>query len=266
MGRAGRSQESMTDAQMLSLESAREHDESEVSKRELAAQVDAACRFLEGFRPASAWAVLLAAVAFGAVLISSHHLTPVTDAIDVLFGATNGWISAMLVYPAIALGFMWLAIGRLGRLRGRDIGWRSNDLWGALLATAFVWGGAQGSLLALDRAQGFVADLTWSGRLEASVFGALFSQLLGNALAEETLMRGILLPQIYHRLARFVPRGTALCVSIALNLALAVLYHVPAYLQRLNGSALIEGLFFVLQFSRSHGNDRTPPGGRGPRS
>jgi membrane protease YdiL (CAAX protease family) len=81
------------------------------------------------------------------------------------------------------------------------------------------------------------------------VLGAYFSQLLGNALAEETLMRGILLPQVYIRLARVVSRGAALGGAVVLNLALAVVYHVPGYSLNLAGGELIEGLWFVFQFN-----------------
>jgi membrane protease YdiL (CAAX protease family) len=217
--------------------------------RELRARLGATHEFLAGFPLARGWVIVLAAVCFGAVLISSHFTTRVTAAIDVLFESTDGWISAMLVYPALSLALMWIALGALGRLRARDVGWRGEGLLPALLATAFVWCGAQGSLLLLGLEHGFSPDLTWSWRGRASVLGAFFSQLLGNALAEETLMRGILLPQVYLRLARVVSHGAALAGAVVLNLALAVGYHVPGYSLNLAGGELLEGLWFVFWFS-----------------
>lgn len=109
-----------------------------------------------------------------------------------LYQATAGLLS-----PALQVGLpsviLYVAMLRLGGLRGADFGWRRGHLRAAAVATSLVWlisnvvaVLANFDTLALDEALA-QRPLVAAGRL--------LGQLFGNALLEETLYRGFCLVQ-----------------------------------------------------------------------
>jgi membrane protease YdiL (CAAX protease family) len=227
-------------------------DEAQVLKRECSAFLSEMHAWVAGMRRATWLTSVGATLAFSVVLVSSNITAdgPIGTFVDDLSHRTNGWITAQLVHPALALGLMWLVFIRIGHLRGADVGWRTSALAPAFVTVVAFWLCSQASLWLLEtlRRHHPPWGLRWRGG-EDQVFAALTVQLLGNALAEETLFRGYLLPQLYLRLARVERKGVALAVTLSVTLILSAALHVPRYvMEGATGSALIEAMIFVLWF------------------
>lgn len=177
-------------------------DESGVLKREMSGLLADVREFLGSF-PRASWLTTVAATgAFVTVLVWSNFAiaTSVGRFIDSLYGATGGWIAPQLVYPLCALGLMGLAFSRIGGLSWTDVGWRAPALAPAFVVVVLFWLGTQGTLWFAYEAHGGEPTWGWSWRgQEGSVLAGLNAQLLGNSLTEETLFRGLLLPQVYLR-------------------------------------------------------------------
>jgi membrane protease YdiL (CAAX protease family) len=228
-------------------------DEAQVLKRECSAFLSEVHAWVTGIRRATWLTSVGAILAFSVVLVSSNITAdgPIGTLVDDLSRRTNGWITAQLVHPALALGLMWLVFLRIGHLRGADVGWRTSALVPAFVTVVAFWLCSQASLWLLETLRRHHApwNLRWRGG-EGQVFAALTAQLLGNALVEETLFRGYLLPQLYLRLARVERKGVALAVALSVPLVLSAALHVPRFVMEegATGSALIEALIFVLCF------------------
>lgn len=129
-----------------------------------------------------------------------------------------------LAVTAIVVG--WLAV--FGRMRWRDLGFRYGDIGGALLYSLVAWVVISGAaVLSGVIAGGAVRmDAAW---VEAprQVAGRLIAQFAGNALCEELIWRGFLVPQVYFLLGRIGSSRGRLFVAAVVAAALFALYHIP---------------------------------------
>jgi hypothetical protein len=187
-----------------------------------------------GVREAAGWAIAtvyilhFGADAFGnLVLFRLHLLTP-------LAVATSG-----LVQPTLPASLLALALaGGLGillaaRLRPADVGWRRRTLGPALAFTVAAWVGMQLLLIVATLVVGGRLGLAsiWSHPGPSATAGNLVAQLFGNALAEETVFRGFLLPQLVRKAEhRWGPGRRALVAGVVVSQALFALVHVPSRL------------------------------------
>jgi len=122
-------------------------------------------------------------------------------------------------------GFMF----RLGRLRPADVGWRLPALGVGILVTVGFWIAMQPALALymLANGQELRWNDAWSHPGPGYLLGALGSQLVGNALLEETLFRAFLLPQFYLMASRFCRKSVALTVALLSSQLLFTLMHLP---------------------------------------
>lgn len=126
--------------------------------------------------------------------------TPIPRA---LLDASRGWITPDLLAGAgTLLLVVGLGIFLVGRLRPVDVGWRWSDAIPALITTAALWLLLQAALALVSFAGGDAPALApgWELRGAGGTLALLTGQLLGAALASETVYRGFFLPQIHARL------------------------------------------------------------------
>lgn len=141
--------------------------------------------------------------------------------------ATGGLINATLQANLLGLILFAVFVFGLGRLRPADVGLERRKLRQALLVTVLLWLGMQVAALAISLLRGGVAvDAVWAERGASAVLGWLIGQLVGNALVEELLYRGLLLPQLFLKF-KITSRGLRLAAAAAAMLALFVLSHIP---------------------------------------
>ena len=148
----------------------------------------------------------------------------------VLARPTGGLVSATLMANAVLL------VGVLGVLRWRsdldaaDVGLSARGFLAGATVTVLLWAGINlfQALWGLRVDASVQANPDWA-RLGASrTVGIFLAQLLGNALLEEILFRGVLFEQLHVRLLN---RGTgatrSLLLALAVSQALFALIHVP---------------------------------------
>lgn len=186
----------------------------------------------------TSWATIAAVVIAGGAAVTVFHLTlpsisdalaPVIDATGELVGVT---LLANLAFLVVIVGGIIL---RFGNLRPRDIGLVREDVPLAVGITAGTWilmqvaGGAalilQGESLAL------ADSLTRFGVLP--VLGGFVGQILGNALYEETVYRGFLLPQLAKKFTRLSRSGSpriTFLLALLVSQTVFTLVHVPGRL------------------------------------
>jgi hypothetical protein len=174
---------------------------------------------------------LAALVQIGASLFINAVLfrRPANRVLHVLHQATGGLVEATLVASLLALALVGAVIVGLGRLRLADVGWRRQALLPGLLTTLGFW-----IVLHLGIAVGlwidgrdFAIHPYWE-RFGANILlGSLIAQLLGNALAEETMFRGFLLPQLHVKAARSCPWWLALLLALLVSQVFFALCHLP---------------------------------------
>jgi membrane protease YdiL (CAAX protease family) len=179
------------------------------------------------------WIVLaLAAVAqVGANLFVNAVLfqDPAARALDAIHRATGGLVQATLVASLFNLTVVGLVIFGVGRLRGADVGWRPRAILPGFLITLGFWAALHvGLAVALTIDQGeYRWHSAWTQPGPSVVLGWLLAQLLGNALAEETMFRGFLLPQLYLKTSRHCRRGVALTLALLGSQLFFALCHLP---------------------------------------
>lgn len=146
---------------------------------------------------------------------------------DPLERASAGLVNATLQANLLGLLLFALFVFWLGRLRPAAVGLEWGKLPRALLLTGLLWLAMQAVCLVISAVMGGVSlDPAWTRRGVSGMFGLLISQLLGNALAEELVYRGLLLPQFFLRL-RIARRKWRTTAAAALMLALFILSHIP---------------------------------------
>jgi membrane protease YdiL (CAAX protease family) len=84
----------------------------------------------------------------------------------------------------------------------------------------------------LATGQGLSIDPTWAQFGALAVLGNLLGQFFGNALYEETVWRGVTLPQFYRRCAKRLPAKrdlsmAALIAALVISQGLFALRHIP---------------------------------------
>lgn len=195
--------------------------------------------------PASALGLLLLSQALLSCWINLYAFP--RDLFAPVARLSGGWVQPTLVAALVAFACAAPLLLAAGRMRLADMGWRGADLrvGAALLLALFA-------LLQLQAlAGGAPAALApaWSERGAARVLGALIAQLLGTALLEETLFRGVLLPQTYMRLAGRMRPAWALAAAVLVSQGLFALAHLPnRAMLGVEGGALLQDLgmlFFV---------------------
>jgi CAAX protease family protein len=205
--------------------------------------------FLERVRPASWPAMGMAITAYSTALFGSIalHSGAIGRAIDEMDRATNGWVTASLIYPMGALLLVSIAIFGMGRLRAQDVGWRARAIVPALVVTAAFWVGVQSCLWV--QGNGSTWNLRWRGE-GGAVLAAVIAQLLGNSLVEETFFRGLLLPQVFLRASRVLRPWLALVFAVSFSVALFVLSHLPLLLDEgyFLDAGIIAPLSWTLRF------------------
>ena len=114
--------------------------------------------------------------------------------------ATAGLVNGTLQANLIGLALFCLFVFGLGRLKPADVGLEWRKLPRALALTGLLWAGMQAASLIFGWIGGVSFDPIWRQRGVIAVLGLLIGQLLGNALVEELLYRGLLLPQFFLKL------------------------------------------------------------------
>lgn len=144
--------------------------------------------------------IVLAVAAF--VIMTLIWLNPLLPIAIEIGKSTKGIIHPTLV---IGLSNFVLIMGSLnwfGKLRWSDFGLIRSKLKPAVVLTVCLWLLLNLILVVLQVVQGseIVLAEDWHTKGLIVVLGILISQLFGNALIEETLFRGFLIPQIYFKL------------------------------------------------------------------
>lgn len=161
-------------------------------------------------------AVTLWSVVINLVLFPGPFFNP-------LGRATGGLINATLQANLLGLVLFAVFVFALGKLRPADVGLERRKLRQALLITALLWAGMQIIALVIG---GTAVDPLWNQRGASVVLGNLIGQLFGNALVEELVYRGLLLPQLFLKF-NISNRGLRIAAAAAAMLALFVLSHIP---------------------------------------
>lgn len=188
-------------------------------------------------------------------------LEPVERATGGLFDQTL--IANLILFAVVVVGIVF----GLGRLRPRDVGLRASQIGPAALAVILIWVWMQVAIgvWSLATGQGLAIDATWAKFGALAVLGNAFGQFFGNALYEETVWRGVTLPQFYRRCAARWPakRGlsmAALIAALVISQGLFALRHIPVRLWQgasLNdlpaeiGQLLVVGVVFALLYLRT---------------
>lgn len=217
------------------------------------------------------WGPLLVAPA-AVVAVALLALGPLLEPARGVARATAGLVQPTLLFNLLTLVVvLGGVIVAWGRLRPRDVGLRGDRLAVGAVVTAGAWVFVQLASVAWDLAVGrrVLLDASWTDPGVTALLGVLIGQLLGNALAEETVWRGFLLPQLYQKLrgargraGRPVPAfdGRAFAAALLLSQAAFALMHLPVRLHGgLTGAALALdlgrtfalGLFFAALWIRT---------------
>lgn len=157
--------------------------------------------------------------------------------LDPVDRATHGFINQTLIANLMLLAVIvgGIILG-LGRLRPHDVGLRAARIGPAALAVALIWLAMQVAtgLWNLAGGHGLPIDPAWARFGALTVLGTLLSQLFGNALYEEVMWRGVVLPQLYRRFAARGRHGPArgllvgaLVAALVVSQGLFALRHIP---------------------------------------
>lgn len=205
--------------------------------------------FLEGIRPARWWAVFLAALVYTLVLISSFWLdeSPVGDGVEFLRSHTRGVVSALLVYPLLALASVMFLLLRGGGLSCADLGWKRRSLPSGLVVLVLAWLALGPVFSAVVPPEAGFDGLLMERHVELGI-SALLTNLFGNALAEETVFRALLVPQLFLLGSRWLERRHALLFAMLVSCAWFTLSHVPMALSGEVGSVPFVYLSWVFLF------------------
>lgn len=186
-----------------------------------------------------------ALIATLAVVFGGHVLfwtvEPVSSALD----SVATW-SGQLIQPTLTINAIELVLlvalwfGAFG-LRQSDLGIFGERLRGGLCVLVAGWLGIQlvRVVAALVTGQGLVAGHTrW-------VIGAALAQLLGNALVEEIVHRGLIFPQLYQRIRARSDRERVLR-AVVLGSGIFAVNHVLMLINRGYAAHEVAAGLFVL--------------------
>ena len=178
---------------------------------------------------ASTWPILALTITVysGACLFVNTVLLQgqIGQILGTLYTTTAFLIHSTLVGGVFVLVLTGAVVFGVGRCRTRDVGWHGG-VQGMFVVFAF-WLVTQGLVSAIEAFRGQMAwNADWLSGGSIAVGGVL-GQLLGNALAEETVFRGFLLPQLYLKAAGRFTHGPALAIAVLGSSLLFALTHVP---------------------------------------
>ena len=153
-----------------------------------------------------------------------------SGALKILSRPTAGLVSPTLLANALLLAVVVGFLRWRGGLRADDLGLRRTGLVSALGVTLSVWLGV--NLLQVAWALVTHAPLNtspdWYTFGAPHTLGVFFGQLLGNALFEEILFRGVLFQQIrLHLLQRGNRPATALVLGVVISQSIFAFIHIP---------------------------------------
>lgn len=147
--------------------------------------------------------------------------------------ATGGRVPATLLLGAMMLAVFFLIAAPLGGVRPAAVGWRWRDVPAGLLALVAGWLLLQSASLGAALLDGTGLAAHRLAVLPWPALAALLGQLLGNALAEETIYRAFLLGQLGAVFAaRVRSRAGAWLATVAVAQLLFALSHVPNRLMK----------------------------------
>jgi membrane protease YdiL (CAAX protease family) len=179
-------------------------------------------------------------------MLATAAVVAVVTALNISFRAGRGFYTTVyadtghLVRPALIGGLALLAVvfmaaGYAG-LRPRDLGWQWSKVGGGLAVTAAIFVAMQVIQVVVTVANGDQPQLSasWTAAGWATATGALIGYALGIAPGEETIFRGLLLPQLGLKFSRMAP-AVAVGAALVVSQSMFALYHLPGEL--LGGSS-----------------------------
>lgn len=150
--------------------------------------------------------------------------------LGILSRPTAGLVSSTLLANASMSLVLLVFLKWFGGLTANDLGLRSNAWIAAIALTVAVWLALnlfQIVWAAIERAP-LAVNPDWHRLGTPSTLGRFLGQLLGNALFEEVLFRGLFFQQIsLHLMRGGVPRVRALVFSLVISQAIFAVAHVP---------------------------------------
>ena len=160
------------------------------------------------------------------VVFPAGWLTPLSH-------STSGLLQPTLVVNLVGFAVTITIMVGIGQLRLRDLGLRREDVLPGIGWTVVYWLALQLVLVGVGLALGGVAlDPDWGTRPLAEPAGSLIAQLLGSALHEEVLFRGLLLVQLFLLLATSERSDrSAMAWAVVLTSVYFALTHVPSVLR-----------------------------------
>lgn len=149
-----------------------------------------------------------------------------------IVSATLGLVDWTLMGSAIILlVVVGGVIFGLGRLRPVEVGLIAAKLPEAIVVTALLWVATQvivtiGAWVSMGEVP---INPRWAERGVTVVLGGLIAQLFGNALAEEIIYRGFLLPQTWLKLRSglLARSGWRLLLAVLVSQSIFALSHIP---------------------------------------
>lgn len=138
----------------------------------------------------------------------------------------------LLVNMLAAYASIFWVIRAGGHVPFAQIGWRREMLRAGILATLCLFAGTNLFLLAREwfSGHGVHGNPAWSEARRGAAAGYLLAQLFGNALVEESVFRGFLLPQLFRRWRERLAAPLALAAAVVVSQVAFALAHIPARL------------------------------------
>lgn len=164
--------------------------------------------------------------------------------LDTFYSASSGLIHPTLVLNGIWIGIFSILFIGFGKFNLRDFGLQTSLARGALF-TLLLWLMIQVAVVVWQLTSGNVPRLAPNlSREWTYLLGLLLAQLFGNALQEEAVWRGFLLPQMFFKLK---PRlgGGAVYAAVVVSVLAFTLMHIPNRLFRY-GDSSAELIFWLL--------------------
>jgi membrane protease YdiL (CAAX protease family) len=179
------------------------------------------------------WPVVVLAVAVDAILLVSANLVilPLLRSSFPIDRFTGGLIQPTLIFSVMRFALAVVGVALVvGGLRPRDVGLDREKLLSGALVVFGLWIVMQlvGILPRLISAGEVASSPIWTPERVPLIAGELIAQLLGNALAEETLFRGFLLMQVGLMLkGRTSGRGWHVTTAVLISQLIFSLSHIP---------------------------------------
>jgi membrane protease YdiL (CAAX protease family) len=165
-----------------------------------------------------------------------------SGALRVLTGPTGGLVSGTLLANALLLAVVVGALRWRSGLTASDVGLGSRGFLAGAVVTALVWTGINlmQTLWSLDVNGSVLANPDWTQVGASRTVGVFLAQILGNALLEEILFRGVLFEQLrLHWSNRGAGVTRSPLVALVVSQAAFAVIHVPL---RLSSGMSLEAL------------------------